>query len=175
MSAPQFKLTSTAIPMAPNGNFPYHQKGLLVPHEFVRREFIRLEMAIKNFDAVTHPWKAYCLHEWIAKFFIPSIHEHHDLEEHLVFPYYTKLGTEVPPKQAADHVTLLKMLKDLDDLTAKILESVKINDADAIRSNTTNMTNLFQELQHHMLFHLEEEEHFWPGAFEKYGEVSSIL
>jgi hemerythrin-like domain-containing protein len=34
-------------------------------------------------------------------------HAHHDIEEHVLFPFFAELGATLPPRLAADHVALV--------------------------------------------------------------------
>lgn len=55
-----------------------------MPHETIRREFLRLELAIQHLNDVTkHPWKAINLYTWLSKYFLLAIHSHHDNEENI--------------------------------------------------------------------------------------------
>ncbi len=92
MSTDKFRLTSTAIKPSEIGEYSFADATLLIPHEALRREFIRGTNALKTFDLVAHPWKIHCFYEWYAKFFLPSVKEHHDIEEKIFFPFYLKLG-----------------------------------------------------------------------------------
>ena len=74
----------------------YADEAFLIPHEAIRCEMLTFTRLLPYLNFDVHPWKAHYVKEWLVKFFIPAVHEHHDLEEHLVFPEYTKLGVIVP-------------------------------------------------------------------------------
>ena len=74
----------------------YADEAFLLPHEAIRCEMLTFSRLLPYLNFEVHPWKAHFVKEWLLKFFIPAIHEHHDLEEHLVFPEYAKLGVVVP-------------------------------------------------------------------------------
>jgi hypothetical protein len=172
---PRIALLSTAIPFREDGEYLYSQKSLLIPHETLRREFAYGRKALDHLDAVKHPWKAYCWNEWISKFFAPSIHGHHDLEEQCFFVYYKKLGVDTPVRMTDDHKALVKMLDILVESSHKLLDVVKINGGlDAINAAVAEVKANFIELVERMEAHLLEEETFWPTQIEKHGEVRLI-
>jgi len=87
-------ISSTAI--LPGAKIDYADEAFLIPHEAIRCEMLTFTRLLPYLNFDVHPWKAHFVKEWLVKFFIPAVHEHHDLEEHLVFPEYTKLGVVVP-------------------------------------------------------------------------------
>ena len=87
-------ISSTVI--LPGTTIDYAEEAFLIPHEAIRCEMLTFTRLLPYLNFDVHPWKAHYVREWLVKFFIPAVHEHHDLEEHLVFPYYAKLGVVIP-------------------------------------------------------------------------------
>jgi hypothetical protein len=73
-------LLSKSVQSRDDGEYPFQQKALLVPHETLRREMLYGLKALKHLDPAQAPWKAHCFNEWLSKFLSPAIHGHHDLE-----------------------------------------------------------------------------------------------
>jgi hypothetical protein len=51
------ELTSSVIPPDPEGRYPFHVIGFLIPHEMLRREIRRAEYALQALDSIRLPWK----------------------------------------------------------------------------------------------------------------------
>lgn len=171
-----FNLTSTAVEATKDGEYSYAEAGLLVPHEALRREFIRGENAFKSFDLLTHPWKIHCFNEWYQKFFLPTIKEHHDLEEKIFFPFFLKLGSVTPHKQSEDHKEILIRVSSISllskELVGLIMEKEKITEnTELIREKTLKLQTEFHELIVHTNEHLADEELFWPKVLLQHGQV----
>ena len=73
-------LTSVIVRPAADKLYQYASKGFLLPHEPLRLEMFRLERAVNVLDLTAHPWKAALLAKWYNGFFLPVLHEHHDVE-----------------------------------------------------------------------------------------------
>lgn len=169
-----FHLTSTAIEASPTGEYTSFQTTLLIPHEVLRREFQRANNALKNFDLVKHPWKIHCFNKWYSDFFFPAIHEHHDIEEKIFFPFYSKLGCPTPNLQCDDHKSILKQLEDVKERSSALLHLVIAgteSNAEIINTQAAELCSIFQTLSEQTLIHLAEEEKFWTPVTEQYGEV----
>lgn len=168
-------LTSTAIATSRDGEYEFQDKALLVPHEALRREMFRLVTAASRFDPWIHPWKAHCMHQWVTEFFVPIVHEHHDIEEQIMFPCYRDQGAAFPDKQAADHVTLMAMLAELEGLAQQTLNLVEspeqsgVVDVRKLRETAELLTKSVEVLNKAFLDHLIEEETYWPPIIKQYG------
>mmetsp|Transcript_35722 Transcript_35722/g.77077 ORF Transcript_35722/g.77077 Transcript_35722/m.77077 type:complete len:239 (-) Transcript_35722:41-757(-) len=131
---------------------------------------LRLTSAVENFNPHEHAWKVSALREWYSLLFLPGVHEHHDIEEKIFFPFYATLGATLPPRLASDHTVLMKMLADVQlklvSMQEQVDESVPITSeqVDAFKSQVTVMCAT-------MLEHLHEEEIVFPPIVEKYGET----
>ena len=82
--------------LLPGRTLDFAEQAFLIPHEAIRCEMLTFSRLLPYLNFEVQPWKAHFVNEWLTKFFIPAVHEHHDLEEHLFFPEYTKLGVIVP-------------------------------------------------------------------------------
>lgn len=169
----KFLLTSTAIEASPTGQYTSFQTTLLIPHEVLRREFMRANKALQSMDLAKHPWKIHCFNKWYTEYFLPAIHEHHDIEEKIFFPFYSKLGCPTPNLQCDDHKAILTQLEDVKDRSVALLHLVIAGGSDNaahIDTLTEELRNTFQSLSEHTLTHLAEEERFWTPVTEQYGE-----
>lgn len=173
----ELTLTSLAVTATDDGFYPFQIKCLLIPHEALRREMIRGLQAADCFDPAVHPWKAYCFNEWLNKFFIPTVQDHHDIEEKIFFPFYLELGVPTPPKQSADHKVILEKIRSLLELSNTILTLVQSNGDNSILINekSNEFKELFHQWYHIMDQHLADEELYWPEFIEKFGEVFPLI
>ena len=104
----------------------------------------------------------------------PSIDDHHDLEEQIMFPYYQKLGAEFPHRQSEDHKALMALLDELKSKSAKLLDSVKDNKGieSDILEQQSELKTLFRKFHKLLLDHFAEEETYWPPIVKQFGEKS---
>mmetsp|Transcript_15202 Transcript_15202/g.16487 ORF Transcript_15202/g.16487 Transcript_15202/m.16487 type:complete len:285 (+) Transcript_15202:100-954(+) len=172
MADTKIQLLSRAVPANPTGNYSFHEKSLLIPHETLRREMIYGQKALEHYDPTSHPWKALCFHTWLMEFLFPAIHGHHELEENVFFDYYKKLGVTFPDKQTDDHKTLMASLRQITDVSRRILDLVSLggNNTDQVKTAVEELRSIFNTFVTHMDAHLNEEEAFWPAVVEKHGE-----
>lgn len=169
-SAANFHVTSEVFHAREDGNFLFHEGGLLIPHEALRRETTHALNAVRHFDIKQHPWKAHCFGKWFNTFFFPAVHEHHHLEEDIFFPFYQKLGADVPPKPAADHVTIIRDLDAIKTKLNRIIDLLKVDPGSEEASVLAlELTAQFEHWAAIVTEHLAEEERAWPPIVEKFG------
>jgi len=170
-----FLLTSTSIKASPTGDYNTYETTFLFPHEVLRREFMRASKAVESFDLVKCPWKIHCFNKWYTDFFLPAVHEHHDIEEKIFFPFYSKLGCPTPNLQCEDHKMIISHLEDIRDRSAALLNLVIANanhESDAkIHELVAEFKTTVHNLTEKTLVHLAEEERFWTPVCEQYGEA----
>jgi hypothetical protein len=172
--APKIVLLSNVITPKEDGEYTYAQKSLMIPHEALRREMAFGTNALDHLDAAKHPWKAHCFHNWLSTFLAPSIHGHHDLEEHRFFDFYKKLGANVPEKQSSDHKALIEMLNNVIENSSKMLNLVTLggDNQEPLRAAIEELKTSYATMVQHMISHLDEEDSYWPAEVAKFGEVS---
>jgi len=171
-------LTSTVVKQSDDNNYSQSQCHLLIPHEALRRELLRAEKAVVNMDIVKHPWHIKAFMKWYEEFFVPFVHDHHDNEEKISFPFWVKLGAiAMPTKQCDDHVTLMKIIDELKVLGKEIKSLLDVPDfnEDAIVNKSNEFKAKFAYLKQHTLDHLSEEELYWPSIYEKYGKGGKMM
>lgn len=64
--------------------------GLLVPHEAIRREMAAMENSVASLPAElskASSWKGLYFSQWYVDYFYQSVHNHHDNEEEIYFPW----------------------------------------------------------------------------------------
>ena len=166
-----FKLTSTAIQEKANGKYDWYELELLLPHEAIRIEFLRAEMAINNMEPIKNPWHILSIHRWFVEFLLPSIHEHHDLEEEVLGPFYANLGENVEFGQSHKHDELLQQMKDFLDKSKDLCLLVTTPTAPflLLLEKEEKFRSSFHSLKNNMFAHLHEEELYWPGVLQKHG------
>jgi len=165
-----FLLTSRPVQLRDDGNYQFDEAFFLIPHELIRREMIRFESTLEHFNPHTNPWKIACLHKYYVEFFYPFIHEHHDVEEKMLFPYYKKLGADFPSKMAEDHVGLMAKLDHIKELITDLNTLNDLNNSELLTEKKNKFVDKVHELVSTMNDHLEEEEIVWPPIVKNYGE-----
>jgi hypothetical protein len=148
-------LTSRVISLPADGKLDHGDMALLVPHEAVRIMTERTARVLAFYNPEKHPWKAKRLQTWFQEIYIPIIHEHHDAEEKIFFPFFKALGAPTFDSQVKDHVELMSRLED-------VRKSLSSPSGDQVRESFAQLSDL-------MLAHLDEEERFWPEQLRKHG------
>ncbi|RYG69931.1 hemerythrin domain-containing protein [archaeon] len=172
MATSKYHLTSKAVSENPDGKYPFQVTEFLIPHEALRRE---MDRAIKALSSITNiaaePWKVEAFAKWFTEYFAPAVHEHHDLEEKVVVPFYQNLGAQPPAKTTADHGPIVQQL---DAMVRKVQEIRLVVRMDA--ANRTAAVSLaalrdeFHSFVSTMEDHLAEEETAWPPIYLQYGK-----
>lgn len=152
----KYNLMSTAIKPRDDGNYEYYENHLLIPHEAIRREHRKLENAVKTLDESTYRFQIKALKKWWTEFYAPVIHEHHNNEEYISFPYWEKLGNALPSDQIEDHKVLLTSMSDIGNLLDEMDKSEEgaADKFKLLQSKILNFTDIF-------LKHLTDEEKHW--------------
>lgn len=166
-----FKLTSTAIPISEDGKYTYNQVALLIPHESLRREMTRAHSVLQTFDPINHPWQALYLNIWLKEFFVPCVHEHHDLEETILTPEMRKLNIETPDHMNGAHKSLLESLNNLEKFSSEVLTLARTGaQADLMTEKVNELKTCYNGMHDHMMEHFHAEEEFWSAAITKIPE-----
>ena len=152
---PSLALTSTVLKPT-NGEYNFGDLGLLTPHETLRIMTERGRRALEFYNPEKCPWKTARAKFYFENFYNKFLHEHHDAEEEMFFPYYKALGATDFEKQGADHKVLLALLDDF-------MNAFSLNNGDELRAKY----KIFCE---HLLGHLAEEEEYWPAVIRRYGK-----
>jgi len=164
----KFLLTSKSISICHEGYYPFEEAAFLIPHEMLRREMIKIEKAMKNFDPIAMPWKTMCIFTYYTEFFYPCVHEHHDTEENIFFPHYKALGAQFPDRMAKSHVYLIAKMDTLREVLSTM---VNTNSEADLRELKDTLITEFGSFLSEMKAHLAEEEAIWPPIILHYGEV----
>ena len=155
-------LTSTAIPISPDGAYPWSIEDWLAPHEAIRREFLRLEAALVTF----RPFKPAVIARWLHGFLLPAIRVHHDSEELVIGPHFAALGDVVQWGSTYSHVDLER---DMERVAAAADAAVGAANDPAGESAFSELRGVVAQLSQGMAIHLAEEERCWPLIFAKHG------
>lgn len=164
-----YLLTSRVIPPSPEGFYEFYQVTFLLPHEGIRREMSFLSKALQRVDAKSS-WKLRRLEQWLRVFFVPMVHEHHDLEEQVIFNFYQ--GTVAPQSQQDEHVIVIALMDGLLTHARQGAQAVAKKDSSAADKAIAELRKVFRVFEEYMLRHLDEEETFWPPIIQQHGSVS---
>ncbi len=176
------RLTSRVVVPNSKGQYPFNVIGFLMPHEMIRRELRRGELAIQDLELHLKTWKVKAFREWIVDFLLPLIQTHHYIEDNIIFPFYLSLNC-VPPDDgtADDHVTLLGRVNRVKISVEKLVKYVEEPHHDQhseekkrIRDQVDHLKSEFNDMMKHILEHFDEEETVWPPLLSKCGEVSIL-
>ena len=86
--------TSRVLQNMDEGGWTFSQEAFLIPHEALRVATERVSRALTFYNPQKCPWKVDRVATYLLEYYIPAVHEHHDNEEHIFVPFYTKLGVE---------------------------------------------------------------------------------
>lgn len=139
-------------------DFPVELDGWKVSHDSLR---FFMTLMVNTMDKLIADAEADALSkENIGRFttfvdiFCKQVHDHHDHEEKIFFPWMqTKI--QLPPKMSADHKTLIANLEEVQKrATALEAADTSAEQLEALKSCRV----AFVEMQEHMCAHLKEEE-----------------
>lgn len=153
--------TSRTIRAGEDGHIAWYDRTLLVPHEMLRVEMLRLQRMLRPeyFDP-TVSWKVDLLFSYWQTYFVEVVHGHHDIEETIFFPAISE-RVALPPKLSADHRTLMRMLDEISGVEEQFRHAAG-NDAQ-LRELAEELRRRVDEMCECMLEHLDEEEQCTPG------------
>ena len=140
-------LTSKVVQESPDKNYSWHEACLLVPHEAIRREFMRAQGALNNMNVIKHPWQILYFNKWVKEYFHPAIHEHHMAEEEILYATYTEVANDSPSpdNQVADHFFLDDFLTHNIKVADKLLTLVTQYHNNNNTSSTTTYSSKNQQ------------------------------
>ena len=75
-------------------DWTFDQEAYLIPHEALRVATERVARALVFYNPEKCPWKTERVRAYLLDYYLPAVHEHHDNEELIFLPFYTKLGVE---------------------------------------------------------------------------------
>jgi hemerythrin-like domain-containing protein len=99
--------------------------GLLIPHEAIRRQMKMMVQSVNAMPDDSPPegeaWKITLFSQWFIDYFYESVHEHHDAEEKIYFPWM-KTKTTIPEKEfSGSHVELMSAMDGIKKVCAQII------------------------------------------------------
>jgi len=150
--------------------------ALLIPHESLRREISCMRASIDKLvamvvgeeDREVQNWQIQFFCEWVVEWLEPSIHEHHDNEEDIYFPWIATKA-EIPSKAFTEgHDDLSTRLDDIvmecDTIAASTGKNNKnMNDQATMKIHLTSLQKKIHDFQETMFDHLKEEEIVFPS------------
>jgi len=136
--------------------------GLLIPHEAIRREMTGMERSVdampESLDA-TSAWKGKYFARWYIEYFYQSVHDHHDNEEELYFPWIATKA-DLPEKLTQSHVELVEAMDVIKGHCETILK--KDDDGYDCASEIAGLKKSVPDFVSNMRAHLKEEEEVVP-------------
>jgi hypothetical protein len=175
LTALRYQLTSRTILPNDGGNYPFYISAILVDHETIRREIYRTEIALRNFDTITHSWKAAYLRRWVNEFLLPSVISIEEVRSQFLFPHYRNHGVNLPQPRGNAAANFLKYSKIFNVLLKSIQKNVTNG------SSEVNETNLeeeirylrveFSEFKEFVFRHYAAIESSWPDIIREHKEV----
>jgi hemerythrin-like domain-containing protein len=163
MSVIPSKLTS-AVFGEDNPPQDWADLSLLIPHEALRHQLIALQ---KNVEALTtnesnihnskESWRFTFLAEYVCDYLYENVHEHHDNEEKIYFPWISTKA-KIPEKYSKSHEDLVSLLDKLKETCEVILTKKGINCDDEVKLLQETTPKFCSD----MVEHLKEEEEIIP-------------
>lgn len=162
-------LTALSIPEKLNSDFfnednppvDWADTSLLIPHEAIRHQ---MKMMVQSVQAIpddlenNEAWKVTLFSKWYIDYFYESVHEHHDNEEDIYFPWI-KTRAVMPHEQfSSSHEELVSNMGSIKKICATILDKGGIDCNDEIAS----LKNQIRAFEVDMRAHLKEEEEVIP-------------
>lgn len=99
--------------------------AFLVPHEAIRYEMKAMVGSVEALhaskDDETAPWKALYFSQWFVDYFYKFVHEHHDAEELIYFPFL-ETKVQLPDKDELSHEVLIFQMNELKALAETMIE-----------------------------------------------------
>jgi iron-sulfur cluster repair protein YtfE (RIC family) len=92
--------------------FPLEDDGLFKIHNALRMDMSDFQDIAERLSSTqeVQQWEKQALAQ-VWSFFENTVHEHHDNEEQIFFPWIATRG-ELPKRLASDHVALMEMLQE---------------------------------------------------------------
>lgn len=155
------KLTSEVF-NEENTPMDWADASLLIPHEAIRRQ---MNMMVQSVTAMPdspedkEAWKITLFSKWYIEYFYDSVHEHHDAEEHIYFPWIKTKAT-IPEKEfGKSHQDLMSAMGEIKKCCAEIIGK-------GGKGCSTHVATLKEKVPKFvvdMKAHLKEEEEIMPA------------
>jgi hypothetical protein len=167
-------------------SYDYADEAVLLPHEALRMELLRLQRTLPYFDPESHPWKADHMNKWIRAFFVPVLRLQLQIDQNAFYTEYltTVSGAVDDDVQqllrddsfaARQEVfTLLDKFLSLLNTTCRLAKASRISEAstrELIIAECCELRRSFLDLERSILLCLVKEEEFWPAQIRSKGEV----
>ena len=139
----------------------YDREGLLIPHEAIRRQ---MKMMVQSVNAMPdspedkEAWKITLFSKWFVDYFYESVHEHHDAEEKIYFPWM-KTKTTIPEKEfSGSHAALMSAMDDIKKVCNQIMNKQGKGCSSAVKKLKEDIPKFDADMR----AHLKEEEETVP-------------
>jgi len=159
------KLTSEVFNEA-NPPVDWADAGLLIPHEAIRRQ---MAMMIQSVNAMSDTpddkdaWKLTLFSKWYSEYFYESVHEHHDAEEKVYFPWMMTKAT-IPDKEfGKSHEELMSVNAEIKKCCAEIIKK----GGKGCSAQVVTLKEKVPKFVADMKAHLKEEEELVPALLRE--------
>jgi len=160
------KLTSEVFNEA-NPPVDWADAGLLIPHEAIRRQ---MTMMIQSVNAMSdspedkEAWKLTLFSKWYIEYFYESVHEHHDAEEKLYFPWMMA-KTTIPDKEfGKTHEELMSAMAEIKKCCTEIIKK----GGKGCSAQVATLKEKVPKFEADMKAHLKEEEETVPALLREH-------
>ncbi|KAK1736421.1 hypothetical protein QTG54_013021 [Skeletonema marinoi] len=159
------KLTSEVF-STENPPLDWADAGLLIPHEAIRRQ---MAMMLQSVNAMSdspedkEAWKLTLFSKWYIEYLYESVHEHHDAEEKIYFPWMiTK--TTIPEKEfGQSHEELMSAMAEIKQCCAEIIKK----GGKGCSAQVATLKEKVPKFDVDMRAHLKEEEETVPALLRE--------
>lgn len=159
------KLTSEVF-STENPPLDWADAGLLIPHEAIRRQ---MTMMVQSVNAMAdspedkEAWKLTLFSKWYIEYLYESVHEHHDAEEKIYFPWMiTK--TTIPEKEfGKSHEELMSAMAEIKQCCAEIIKK----GGKGCSAQVATLKEKVPKFDVDMRAHLKEEEETVPALLRE--------
>ena len=160
------KLTSEVFNEA-NPPVDWADAGLLIPHEAIRRQ---MTMMIQSVNAMSdspedkEAWKLTLFSKWYIEYFYESVHEHHDAEEKLYFPWMMAKTTISDKEFGKTHEELMSAMAEIKKCCTEIVKK----GGKGCSAQVATLKEKVPKFEADMKAHLKEEEETVPALLREH-------
>ena len=136
--------------------------GLLIPHEAIRRQMTMMAQSVNAMPDSPddkEAWKLTLFSKWYVDYFYECVHEHHDAEEKIYFPWMMTKVT-IPDKEfGKSHEDLMNDMAEIKLCCAEIIKKK----GKGCSANVAILKEKVPKFEVDMKAHLKEEEEVVPA------------
>jgi len=147
--------------------------SLLIPHEPLRGGLnVLVELTDPKYyedgDAVVLAKRIKVFYAWYSDIFYFYVHEHHDAEEKIYFPWLEERTEKLPQKLSLDHEELIEMMDAIKNGQQTFFDDAGALKEEEFAENLRALHRASVKLCEEMSRHLNAEEEAIPGLLRKH-------